>query len=430
MKRLKSAVRTSEARAVLIGLFLFLYVIGGFYTQLGFIDSKHLPGTFFQDFGYYERALRAALAGQDPYAVHNIGQGFLYPPQALLIIELFSRIQPAALKVAVFSATNITLLALIVYGVSRHYGYPIRRTWYWYILCLGFAPLYEMLQQGQINIVLMFGLFVLFVAGTTAQVLGGIGLALAVLTKVSPLLFVGYAAANRQYKTLIAAAVAGAALTVLSVVRYGLSPLLRYPAVFQWLATQFSFTKNQQALVAKLSVIARARVLQAFTARLPGALQLPMDQFAAFAISQYRLIQTGLFIYILLVIVISGLCTYYFRQPREPMFIITGIGMTLAPNIIWYHHYVFLLLPVLIWMGWSGLNRRVVAWCLLGLFVAQLDRWLPPYGLFIHLFGHISIIALLAWQIRQVVSSRQAAGVPSQPPEMSTMRPRGEATSQ
>ena len=105
---------------------------------------KPLPNSLLEDFGYYERAALHALDGKDPYAIRDIGPGYLYPPQALLVIEVFSHIKPLFLKVSLLSVTNIALMASMVYGIARHYGYSSNKVWYWYVICLGFAPFLEL----------------------------------------------------------------------------------------------------------------------------------------------------------------------------------------------------------------------------------------------------------------------------------------------
>ena len=75
----------------------------------------------------------------------------------------------------------------IIYGVAKYYGYSMDKIWYWFVICLGFAPFLELLHIGQINVITMFGIFMMFFWESTSSVLSGAGLSLAVITKVSPL---------------------------------------------------------------------------------------------------------------------------------------------------------------------------------------------------------------------------------------------------
>ena len=141
--------------------------------------------------------------------------------------------------------------------------------------------------------------------------------------------------------------------------------------------------------------------LQQFLARLPVFLSQPIGAVIAVLTARYQIIQQTYTLYILFVLLLSALLAWRGKQPKEPLFIITALGMMLAPNILWYHHYIFMLLPVLVWMGWSKLNPSVIVWCCIVLLVVQIDRRVPPYGLAIHIFSNISMLIVLFWQIRQ-----------------------------
>jgi hypothetical protein len=109
--------------------------------------------------------------------------------------------------------------------------------------------------------------------------------------------------------------------------------------------------------------------------------------------------QRILTVYVLIVLAMSGALAFLIRE-REPFFIIVNLGILLVSNITWYHHYVFILLPLFVWIAWSR-NTLVLSWCLLGLTLIQVDRWLLTKGLLIQIFGHLSILLVLAWQMHR-----------------------------
>lgn len=388
---IKTEMTASRAvfRYVLVGIYLFIYLTLGFYTELKLLNIKPLPSYLIEDFTYYERALSDALQGEDPYRILTIGPAFLYPPSALFVVEIFYIFGQDPIKVALYWTLNIFLLGLMPYGVAKRYGYRIDQVWYWYVICLGFAPFLELLHIGQINVITLFGIFLLFI-GMSRPFVSGIGLALAVLTKVSPLLFFASLISLKQWRIIIVSIVTMLIVIILSALRYGIAPVLNYPFVFQWLNNQFALNTNSQSFVAKLANL-RDLLIATFEV-----------QFSSlnFLVSNYQLTHRILIFYILTLIIVSNLLVMTGNQEPEPSFIITGIGMTLSPNIMWYHHYVFLLLPILIWIAWSRLNAKVIVWCLIGLLIMQIDRFLPPYGLLIHLFGHISLLIILSQQVR------------------------------
>src|SRR5260370_41118214 len=89
-------------------------------------------------------------------------------------------------------------------------------------------------------------------------------------------------------------------------------------------------------------------------------------------------------------------------QRGERLFLVIGILGAVMPNILSYHHYVFLLLPVLVWLGWTRMEPRVLVWCLAGLTAIQIERWELPQGLLAHAFAHLSALGLLVWQARHL----------------------------
>ena len=235
MNLLKSKLNTPLILQILIGLYLCIYLVSGFYTELQFITLKPLPEDLFQDYKIYQRALNDALEGDNPYEIQKIGSGFVYAPPALLIIELFQIIKNPDVQKAIFITTNIAFMLLIAYGIAEYYELTAKKVWYWYILCLGFAPFLELLHIGQINVITMFGIFLMFIMVRRSPYLSGFGLGMAIITKVTPVFFMGYLLVNRKFKVLITTFVVLALLTGLAILRYGLTPILEYPKTFLWL---------------------------------------------------------------------------------------------------------------------------------------------------------------------------------------------------
>lgn len=390
----------ARARIILIGLGLFLYLTFGLYTELRFTQRRPIPEYLLEDFNYYQRGLTNALEGRDPYEIRDIGPAFLYPPPALLIIETFSYISPFLLRASVYILINIVLLLIMTYGIAHHYGYSVNRVWYWFPLVLGFAPFLELLHIGQINMITQFGIFLMFLGEASLPLLSGSGLGLAIVTKLTPVVFLGYLLVRRRFKVIIVTTGIVLLLSLLALARYGPQPFLSYPGVLQRLLSEFPLGTNSQSLVAKLA-IANTPEFQRFLQQLPPGWQPPLLQLALSLTASIQAIHTGLTIYLTLIVVLSGIATLFLKE-REPFFIVVALAMMLAPNILWYHHYVFILLPLLMWMAWSRLNRRVILWCLAGLFIIQVDRQYLTYGLLIHLFAHISLWLILGQQIGQL----------------------------
>jgi alpha-1,2-mannosyltransferase len=356
-------------KLIALAVFLTVYLAGGIFTLVRQIQAVPLPfsDSVFMDFGFYENALARTLSGGDMYAIREIGPAFLYPPPALLVVEILNLIPEPLFRVAFFGALDLLMVTLMVYGLTRRYSLNFAQTWYWFPLAFGFAPLLITIEMGQINMLTQFGLALLLLYETTSPGWAGFGLALATVTKVTPLLFVPYLAAGRNVKTLVWLSVSLAGLVALAAFRYGMEPFFTYLAVFREIAGIIPVGENGQSLAAHLA----------------------RRGFASLGLAQF-----GLTFYLLLVILLAAYLAFRKGQ-KEPLFIITALAMPLASNIVWYHHYVFFLLPLLLWMAWRRDSLAVTFWGLAGMLLIQFDYFWLSGGLFIHIFGHFSILAVL-----------------------------------
>jgi len=238
---------------VVFGLALTWYVVLGLYTEQRLLEGNPLPATLLEDFNYYAHAYARAIEGGDPYAERLIGPGFLYPPPALLLVGLFVSIPSDSvyLRNAVYVAVNIALLALTVWGIGLRYGYSLSRTWWWFPLAFGFAPVLELLQIGQINLITQFGMLGVLLFADAFPVLAGAGVTLAATTKVTPLVFFGYLIACRSWRAIVwGVALLGVAFAS-SVLILGTQPWFTYLDVFGDLTRMFMLgtDSNCQSLV-------------------------------------------------------------------------------------------------------------------------------------------------------------------------------------
>lgn len=378
-------IKNPRVYQVILVICLGVFLLAGIKTDIFWLSWKPISSNLFSDFHIYERAVNDALTGPGPYSLRDIGDGYLYPPPALIIVEIFHYIEPFQLKFLIYSLVNVVLLMIIVNRVSKYYGYSIKETWYWYILCLGFAPFHELIFTGQINVITLFGIFLFFLWQETSPIISGGGLSLAILTKVSPILLFGQLLITKNYKVMVSTFIWLGTLTALSILRYGASPMFTYPKFFFWLSSQFPIDNNSQSFVSKL--------VMTFGSAMNG--------------SEIQFTQRILMLYIFAIMAASMLLTIVGRQSKEPAFIIIILGMTILPNVMWYHHYVFILLPILVWIGWRQLDPGVTFWCLFGLIIVQIDRYYLTYGLLIHVFVHLSVLLILAWQIQQYYFQRK-----------------------
>jgi hypothetical protein len=102
----------------------------------------------------------------------------------------------------------------------------------------------ELLHIGQINLITMFGLFMLFYWGEDSGIISGLGLSLAILTKVSPFLYLGYLVARKKLKTMGYTIGFVILFSFLASLRYGFEATIEYPGVFMELLGKYRFGKN------------------------------------------------------------------------------------------------------------------------------------------------------------------------------------------
>ena len=371
---------------ILIIFYLIAYVAAGSDT---YAILKQKAG-WLQDLRYYERAVNDATQGPGPYTVLAIGPGFLYPPPSLLLIEPLKDIKREETKVRVVNAINFLVVGGIIWGLIRYFRLSHLRMWYWYVLGFFYAPLHESAYLGQINVVPLCGLALFFLCLDRRWFISGLGLAIATLTKVSPGIFLVYALIGRSWRVIAAAMVSALALCGVTALKYGLAPFLEYPSVLRWLSKQVPLGINPQSFEARMVWLQQITVTQpeSFGWLSPIVIYCH-DTFAH---------QRGLAWYLSGILLLTSFFLYRSKEERAPSFAIFGLAMTLAPNVMWYHHYTFLILPLLVWMGYAKLAPQVVYWCLLGMLIIQVDRWALTHGLLIHVFAHLSLLAILAGQ--------------------------------
>lgn len=407
-QRTAALLNITHFRWIVVGIALGIYASAGLYTELKFMELRALPETLFQDFVFYERALDEALQGKDPYANRYIGQAYLYPTPALLVIEIFSHLRSLFLKASIYAVANLTLLLVMIVGVARHYHQPCHKIWYWFVFCLGFSPFFELLHIGQINMITLSGMVLLFLCETSSSTYAGSGLALSIMTKVSPSIFLGYLVFNKRWKILLTAASALLLASGLAIWRYGFAAFRTYPDVFHDLLNSFPLSVHSHSFVSKILFLPQLPQFESMASHLSVETQARLMAFFTFLFEHCQQVHRGLNGYLFLIYLGSGLLMWKGKQAREPFFLVTSFAMVFSSNILWYHHYVFLLLPLLIWMGWQALKPSITIWCFAGLLIMQIDRHLLTYGLLIHFWGHLSILRLLCGQIRQYIADKQS----------------------
>ncbi|MEW6180220.1 MAG: glycosyltransferase family 87 protein [Chloroflexota bacterium] len=367
------------------------------YTIAGLVTFRHLLGSFplvkpLGDFAIYEKAVTLALEGKSPYFVYHIGAGFLYPPAALLFIEPFAHIRNFSLRAFLFIALNFLLILFIVVRLAKRFALKNHALLFLTLFfAVMYAPFQELIYVGQINLIVLAGIFIMFEYEQSNPWLSGLGLAVAVLLKLTPALLILYLAANRRIKEIGTFLLFILFFSLLSIFRYGFGAWLEFPAVLQWLSVQFPLDTNSQTTIANLLDFV-------------WRMQYRFDPTPNFW-------DVDIFLWHRILLAFLGSVSlltagwYFFNKekfslPNEPLFIMLLLTMTLMPNVIWYHHYVFLMVPFVLWIYWQKFNLDVVLWCSIALLAIQIDRFYLTGGLIINAVLYISLVVLLVSIIR------------------------------
>ncbi len=368
-------LRSAQFRQWISVVAIVGYVALGIYTQLTTIARVNAP-KFMEDYDIFIQAFQRASKGMDPYEIWQAGLNFLYPPPSLFVIGIYGAIPWTELGIAIYLLSNLVALAAIVAWVGSRYHYSFQEIWWWFPLAFGFAPFLELLYVGQINVITEFGVLLMFIFAETVPFAAGFGLWLASVTKLTPIAYFVYLVVGRYWRALTWTILILASSFVVSTLVFGVDTLGRFFQVLSSLQTTFYGEFDSQALIPIF--IKRGWLEQ-------GA---------------WLSFQDTLNFYGAVLCLASAALAWRSRQ-MEPLFIVLSFATTIVPSNLWYNRYVLLLLPILVWMASSRFNTRVIAWCMTGLFVMQLDRQPLGQGLIIHLWANTSLVVILGWQFRQ-----------------------------
>jgi multidrug transporter EmrE-like cation transporter len=133
----------------------------------------------------YRGAIDAIYAGIDPYLNRTIGVAFLYPPPFLLIAKVLTSL-PVNTQEAVFTAINLLILAWIAWVLGQAFDQRKKTSIFLLFLFLFAGPLLELLIVGQINLLSLGGILMVFLFDEKKPWLAGLGLCLGAITKVTP----------------------------------------------------------------------------------------------------------------------------------------------------------------------------------------------------------------------------------------------------
>ncbi|HEX5660785.1 MAG TPA: glycosyltransferase family 87 protein [Polyangiales bacterium] len=358
---------------------LALYVALGIHAQVQHLAQKPLPQFLMEDYGYYAQAFARWQHGQSPYADHTIGTAFLYPPPSLLLVGGLEALGPLATKYAGYA--TLSLLALVmtiilaVRGVRPHEEGEARegalralaarqtfasdeRVYVAIVLALGFAPVAWCLYLGQVNLFVMFTLAAGFYLADRHPVAAGSAIAVGAAIKLTPVALLVLMLRPRYARVFVGFAATLAGLTIVTALVFGVELFGDYVGTVRALKDSFPLGLN-----GSLSLINTLYLLA-------GAVGVPTEGWHG-AVQLLWTASVG-------AMMLGGAWLARKGEQRHLFFALVALGMTVVPNVLWYHHLVFVI-PALLTL-W--LSPQSTPWLRAGAVTAfavmQLDALLSP----------------------------------------------------
>jgi len=347
-------------RTALMVALLAAYAAVGLHRQTAMVQEKPLPKFLMEDYNCYERAWARWRAGESPYADHHVGTtAFLYPPQSLLLVgglELFHSL-PA--KFAVYGTLSLLALAAVVVLALRasrtSSGDP--KAWAAAALALLFAPVGTSLFLGQVNILITCTLAAGYFLADRNPRIAGAAIAIGTAIKLTPV-FLLVLFFRRKYLQLWASfLVTSVVLTGVTALVFGIAPFVEFLAIARMMNETFPVGFNGSLSFVNLIYL------------IGGKFGLH-DGWEPFGQHIYALVLLGL--------VLGAVYLTRDGRRRDLLFALVSLALTVMPNVLWYHHFVFVL-PALfaLWLSPESTPALRVT-SLVGLGLIQLDHLLSP----------------------------------------------------
>ncbi len=361
-----------------IGAWLVIAVTSAVWTQV--IFTARLAS----DYEIYLEAGRRALENANPYGDFTVGLSFAYPPPALLLFGPLALI-PTEIATALWQTSTVAATVAAVFLIWRASGggRPLRFA----ILAAGLLflwnPWLETATIGQVNALVMLG-WALFVTGLKEdrwRWAGDAGLALAVILKITPILLLAIPLLTWDWRRLLRVGGILALLTVASLAAFGTTPWPAFLGIIPELFAGYPGLDNQ-------AIPPTVNYLVFGVAEYGTALSIPAiwsgRAFSALALGGWLILT-------------------WRRRKRDDATSLAVLGIAcvgVASSLIWYHHLVFLALPVFFFLLRGRLAARAVATVAVAFGLIQLDRmaevlllW-PPV---LSISGYAAIVGVLLW---------------------------------
>ncbi|MHB8627598.1 MAG: glycosyltransferase family 87 protein [Aggregatilineales bacterium] len=286
-----------------------------------------------QDFQIYFNAMQNALHGRSAYFPYSEDNSFFYHPSVLSILSVLATL-PLGTAYAIWSLLSLAAYSFSIYLIFIHLageGMRWRRIAPYIVVLVFFAPFIETLYLGQIDaFVTLLLILCLWFDEHHESIPAGICLGVAILLKTSPVIVLLYFLAMRHFRVLIATSITLAVFSLFTFVQFG-------PQVYTDFLSVLGLIEGDRVFLGVYTNLSAV----AITFRVLTALQMPVSsEVITWA---YRLILGGS---LALLAFQAWRGSYATTKARYQFFGAILIVMTMFSPIVWFHHNVFLLLPL------------------------------------------------------------------------------------
>lgn len=323
---------------VFIPLLLVLYVSFAVFILVWIADITGIH-YFGSGFHHYYAALEKTLTHLNPYLPYDIGGSFVNHPAVLSLVRLFyfrghtfrSLLLWTSVGITAYIGTLLLIDHILGGKDGREYADGDRRYSLFVIsvLFLLYGPFLSTAYVGQINLYPLFFLMLTYYLSEKGHDYpAGISLAFAVILKTSPLIIVIYFLLRRKYKVVAGALLAIIVLSVLSSLQFSGNLLSDFVSIFLSMSNEIHPSSFNESYISSIYKIISP------TTKFNLDLLLPFINRAM----------------LFVILGFLGFRTYFgdTTSPTSRLWLFNAFITTMVvfSPLVWYHHSVFLLLPI------------------------------------------------------------------------------------
>lgn len=316
-----------------------------------------------QDFFIYYNAYANALSGGNPYLPYHIGESFVNHPFVLSIVSLFAWHQDKISALLLWMGASLVCLFVVIKCILDLAQTYLKKDVITnqkvlfstgLAILIGFGPFLETMHTGQINIFALLSILLMYYYAESNQpVLSGIFLSLAIALKTSPVIFVLYFLSLRNYRLLVSCALSFLLLGAIPTIQFSSDIIPSFLTFLSQLGSEIHPSRNNHSILALATRVFPKIGLQGYDAMLTIG-----HKFAG-------LIVVGAMLF-------PNVTVRPSQSLRFCQFALLLLAMTLFSPLVWYHHSMFLIVPIVLLFLQDNNNYSIAGIALI--LLIQLER--------------------------------------------------------